>query len=298
MHVSSIRDFMAWLDSEGNVLHITELLAMPEVADRLLRSYGLYLHRSGEPLYMYLLTITGLQRAEPSLRGLLGSSWQLAGLWREQQPVAHRPPLPEALLHAMVVLAVSWGWLRFAGILLLAFYGACRPGKPLGALRTHLLLPEDLLAAASPQDRGYLLIPMPKSRRRGGARIQHVGLKGVGLIRTLHRIFGSLQPTEPLYPFSASAFRRRWDKVLQALQVPKSIGFTPGCLRGGGAVQQYRADVPVASILWQMRLRNMQTLEHYLQEVAALNSLLCIPDKAKDYIRVLSAAFCEVLEWP
>ena len=59
----------------------------------------------------------------------------------------------------------------------------------------------------------------------------------------------------------------------------------------------YRNEAPISSILWQMRLRHQQTLEHYLQEVAALNSLLALSDVSKDYIRVLAAAFVDVFGW-
>ena len=287
LHLDMLRDFAAWLLSEGCDLHLEELIAVPEVTDRLLRNYGLHLSSQGESLYIFLITVTALQRAGPSLRHCLPLAWELAGIWREQPPVMHRPPLPEALLRAMAVLSLQWGWDRFAGILFLAFFGVCRPGEPLSASRRHLLLPCDLLS--TDMDRAYLMIENPKTRRRGGARCQHAVIRGRGLIQFLTETFGDLPPGAPLYPFSSSAFRRRWDRVLLNLQVPAAAGFTPGCLRGGGAVLMYRSEAPISSILWQMRLRHQQTLEHYLQEVAALNSLLALTDVSKDFIRILAA---------
>ena len=59
----------------------------------------------------------------------------------------------------------------------------------------------------------------------------------------------------------------------------------------------YRNEAPISSILWQMRLQHQQTLEHYLQEVAALNSLLTLPDVSKDFIRVLAGIFQDTLGW-
>lgn len=207
----------------------------------------------------------------------------------------HRPPLPEALLRAMAVLSHQWEWRRFTGVLFLAFSGVCRPGEPLSALRRHLLLPRDLLS--TDMDRAFLMIENPKTRRRGGARCQHASIRGKALIRYLTYTFGDLPPEAPLYPFSPSSFRRRWDRVLAGLQVPTAAGFTPGCLRGGGAVSMYRNEAPISSILWQMRLQHQQTLEHYLQEVAALNSLLTLPDVSKDFIRVLAGTFQDVFGW-
>ena len=59
----------------------------------------------------------------------------------------------------------------------------------------------------------------------------------------------------------------------------------------------YRNEAPISSILWQMRLQHHRTLEHYLQEVAALNSLLTLPDVSKDFIRVLAGTFQDVFGW-
>ena len=154
LHLTSIRGFAVWLHSEGNDLSMEELIAMPEVAGRLLRKFGLFLR--SQALYFYLITVTALQRAGPSLRRNLPFAWELAGTWRHQQPVMHRrPPLPEALLRAMAVFSHQWGWRRFTGVLFLAFFGVCRPGEPLSALRRRLLLPHDFSTDGSrvPHDR-------------------------------------------------------------------------------------------------------------------------------------------------
>ena len=91
---------------------------------------------------------------------------------------------------------------------------------------------------------------------------------------------------------SAGAYRTRWDRVLQVLQVPKSAGLTPGSLRGGGAVAAYRRGVPITELLWQMRLKHAVTLEHYLQEVAAVSVAAELPERTRTLVRV-AASVCE-----
>ena len=76
---------------------------------------------------------------------------------------------------------------------------------------------------------------------------------------------------EPLYAGSPSSFRRRWDAILAALGVPKTIGLTPASMRAGGAITAYRTDEDIMKILWRMRLKSLQTFSHYLQEVGALS---------------------------
>ena len=52
----------------------------------------------------------------------------------------------------------------------------------------------------------------------------------------------------------------------------------------------------IADILWRMRLANIKTLSHYLQEVSAVTSLAAISSDAKLNIEVLSCAFDALLE--
>ena len=47
----------------------------------------------------------------------------------------------------------------------------------------------------------------------------------------------------------------------------------------------YHRGLPVSDIHWRLRLKHMATLEHYLQEVAALTALNEATEDAKSYIR-------------
>ena len=105
-------------------------------------------------------------------------------------------------------------------------------------------------------------------------------------------------PEEPLFPWSASAYRRRWDALLAALGIPATLKLTPGGLRGGGAVFQYHLRAPIADLLWAMRLRHQDTLASYLQEVAALNVLPSLPASARRSVESAAAIFLAQLQSP
>ena len=81
-----------------------------------------------------------LQHMFPDQRPRLAPAWDLLARWELVQPVTHRPPLPKVLLDAMLSLALTWGWLRWAALTDLAFHGALRVGEPLKAKRSDLLL--------------------------------------------------------------------------------------------------------------------------------------------------------------
>ena len=193
--------------------------------------------------------------------------------------------MPLAIVEALISIAIGWGWLRFAAVLGIIFFGITRPGEALKEVRRLLVLPRDLLQ----EDLGlcYFQVSEPKSRRRGRGRLQHATIKHADLVAFLDFVYGAADPDTPLFPASSSSFRRRWDRALLALGVPKKVGLTPGGLRGGGAVNAFREGETLPSLLWRMRLRHLSTLESYLQEVTAST---VIPQLSSCSRRSISAA--------
>ena len=106
----------------------------------------------------------------------------------------------------------------------------------------------------------------------------------------MEQIFSSLSPSEPLYPFSQATFRNRWDLCMRKLGVPLRQ-FTPGGLRGGGAVAAYLKGTHISDILWKMRLKHQTTLEHYLQEVSAAVSLHSLSELSRARISLFVLCF-------
>ena len=111
---------------------------------------------------------------------------------------------------------------------------------------------------------------------RQAARVQHLKIESEYAVRLLVIIFGDADKEEMLYPGSPGVFRKRWDHLLLKLSIPEELHLTPGGLRGGGCVALYRRGCSVSDILWRMRLKNITTLESYLQEVAAMSITTCI----------------------
>lgn len=160
-----------------------------------------------------------------------------------------------------------WRWRSFAGIVILSFLGISRPGEPLRAARSDLVLPRDRLEFSSSV--AYLRVGRPKARRRGKNLVQHITIDHLHAVKFLDFVFGDLEPDCPLFDGSQSSFRRRWDSVLAALRVPRSLGLTPGGLRGGGCIFAFQSGVELPKLMWRMRLKHQGTLESYLQECIA-----------------------------
>ena len=77
---------------------------------------------------------------------------------------------------------------------------------------------------------------------------------------------------------------------MRKLGVPLRL-FTPGGLRGGGAVAAFLNGTHIADILWKMRLKHQTTLEHYLQEVSAAGSLNSLSETSRSRISMFSMCF-------
>lgn len=261
--------FRAWCLRFLSISTFDQLALCPQTLVELLDAFGRELFSEGASLYLFRHLLAAVQRWQPDFRPFMGRAWQLVVRWESLEPTVHRTPLPLVLFRAMVAVASLWGWHRFLGIMLLSYFGICRPGEPLNATRFDLLLPRDLIYESS--DVCFLCIRRPKSRRRGLGVIQHSKISSAEVVAALDFIFSGLHAGEPLYAGSPSSFRRRWDAILAALGVPKTIGLTPASMRAGGAITAYRADEDIMKILWRMRLKSVQTFSHYLQEVGALS---------------------------
>ncbi len=151
------------------------------------------------------------------------------------------------------------------------------------------MLPVDLLSAET--RKAFLQITDPKSRRRSVGRIQHASIEDLDVVQFASVLFGRMQGEEMLYPISAGSFRRRWDRIVQFLGIHNSLSLTPGCLRSGGAVYAYRSGQDLQRILWRMRIRQLQTLENYLQEVATDALLQKLHSTTRRKILLLSEIF-------
>ena len=286
--------FATWLFEElGNAVY-DRICAAPWLQVFFLRSFGTWLYSKGEPMYVFRHLVVFLQQLFPAYRHCCADAWDLLVKWEILQPVEHRPPLPKMVLDAMLALGLQWGWKRWCAITALAFHGAMRIGEPLKAVRSDLVLPDE---ACLLEEVCFLRVASPKPGRRGRGKVQHARIADAFTVRLAVAVFSDLASDQPLYGISPSSYRRRWDKLLAALLIPKAVQLTPGCLRGGGAVFLYHSGTPVTDILWHMRLRHLCTLEYYLQETGASNVLQQLPATAKARVQACARMlpFCSRL---
>lgn len=217
------------------------------------------------------------------------SAWSYVSVWELQEPVEHRTPIPETLVRALIVMGWIYKWYGWCGATIIAFYGGGRLGEILQSVRRDLLLPSDFLDDNSAPV--FLRLRRFKSRTRQPAKVQHLRVDDPVACKLLIRVFNGVHADDPLFGSTPYQYRKRWNALLSTLLIPNTARMTPGGLRGGFAVWAYRSGRGIQDIMWALRLRSQTTLESYLQEAAALNSLATLPKKARDEIIDVSKFF-------
>ena len=244
--------FLLWFQNAFPGASVEEWIsASPGLLVLALVGYGYDAYAAGTPLYYYRQLLAHTQREFPFLRMHMFQAWETVSKWELLEPVQHRPPLPEPILHALASLGLAWGWFRWTAILLASFYSISRVGELLRALRSDVLTPADLL---DEQEKIYIRITEPKSRKRE-ARTQHVTIDNDLCIRFVAWVWSKLQRQDPLYSGSAGAFRSRWNATLRHLGVsavhpPAYAGFSArwwGSCRPSAGDAHLRLDVAHAS---------------------------------------------------
>ena len=290
MEARLLRDFLRWCENTIRSRSPSEVFdRVPSFLGTTLRSYGDLSFQCHGSLANFRHLILACQRWKPSCRPYTATAWELVKRWEIQEPVTHRPPTPESLVSAMCALAWQHHWYEWVGVTLLSFYGAGRLGETIRCRRSDLIMPAD--TCEEDYEAVFLQLRTFKSKYRQAARIQHMKVNDSVAVKIISRIYFNYGPLDKLFSGSHSQYRKRWDFLLKIFQIPTSLKLTPGGLRGGAAVAAYRKGRAITEIQWSLRLRNISTLESYLQETGTLTVFMQFSKTTRDLLREASKFF-------
>lgn len=288
-----LQEFDTWLQSEFQFC-ISDVAWDYTAAPLALRAYGMHLFSIGSPRYRYVYTITAMQDCYPHLRPFFSSAWQVDRKWQQHEPGHCRPVLSEPVLRAMTSLCLIWEWHHWLGVTLIGFLGMLHPAEFISLTRGDLLLPADSMME---KPIFYVHIRNPKTARY--ARRQHCKIDDPVVLAYVEKVFGGLPREAALFPGGASAYRRRWNVVLQKLGIPhmtQFAGATPGVLRGSGAAFHYLQCEDLNLVQWRGRWAQLKTVEHYIQEVGAQALVARLPAESRAMIQLFAEAAAALLQ--
>jgi len=247
--------------------------------------------------------LLGLQVAWPHLKGRLGQAWDTVRCWGLLEPIVLRTPLPFPLWRCLVVFSLLHAfvldrgradvWLQLLLFLYLGFQGLLRPGEALRLARRHLSLPADF--AVGMENCLAICIENPKTRASGG-RVQHVLVSDPAAVQWISWLVAGLKDQDPLFTITGPVLRRRFAELCKFGHF-EGFKLTPASLRAGGATHLYIAGVPIDRLRFMGRWRVLSSLEHYVQEAAAVMCLQKLPQGARN-IAALVSDFWAIFAFP
>eukprot|EP00438_Fugacium_kawagutii_P033109 Skav219660 [mRNA] locus=scaffold1257:38988:40049:+ [translate_table: standard] len=291
--------FSRWL-AESYRLTLDELVSGntydADFICEILVNYGREMYYAGKAYGKFSETVNGITALRPSLRKQISAVWDLAFNWVADEPHEHHPALPLSVLLAVSALALLWGWVREAAVLLISWTGLLRIGEVFSATRAELILPSD----SAPGVRSALLkILQPKTRGRAAkhqvARIDHPDV-----IEFLEALFAEKDPKERLWIASPQTMRRRFSQLQQALGIDtkRTSSNTPydlASLRPGGATFMLQSTEDAELVRRRGRWISSRVLEVYLQEASVNTHHQRLSGESRKKIGELAASFSRIL---
>eukprot|EP00435_Cladocopium_sp_Y103_P012633 s3468_g3.t1 len=264
----------------------------PELVSEALVAYGKDLFQSGRSYSRYAETINGAAALRPTLRRQLAAAWDLAFNWVVSEPHEHHAALPLSILLALASLALLWGWVREACVLLISWTGLLRIGEVFAALRSDVILPRD---AAPGIDTCLIKIHQPKTRGRS-AKHQVAKIDFPDIIDFLDAALGDCDPLEKIWPFSPQSMRTRFKQLQTALglRTSRTGGFVPyelSSLRPGGATFLLQLTEDSEYVRRKGRWLSAKVLEIYIQEAVVATYQSKLSHQCRADITTLAGRF-------
>ncbi|CAL1130725.1 unnamed protein product [Cladocopium goreaui] len=266
-----------------------------QTVDELLESFVKDMHALGKSSSLRVAkhAVLFVQCIRPRLKRHLGATWSAIRSWEEQKPSGFRPPLPVALLAALVCQARKFAekevdrqrdlWFRLSALLMLGFFGLLRPGEMFKLHSRHVTLPNSLSLG------GPFAVVMLE---------QFTVVHHPDAINWLSWLtLTSVKTRKALWPSSPNKFRVMFKELCEKLGI-NGMKLSPASLRAGGATWMMDEGMEISKIRFLGRWSNLRSLEHYLQVARAQQIALTLEPEAVRRLRSLLLKFSFMLTLP
>eukprot|EP00971_Amphidinium_carterae_P352884 6492761-Amphidinium_carterae.3 len=282
-YTTCVNRVRAWLALEG-LPALETLCASGTTLATVLSAYVQYCYDHGQPYTHALEALAGVQFFFPHVQGSLQAAWRTMKTWGQLKPVQVRSPMPVPVLLALVTAALTMGWDRTAGVLLLGFEALLRPTEMGSCLRGHLSLPEDLYGHPHC---AILCLPETKTSTRT-VKVQSVLIKDAPLIGFLQSVFAADHERVLLSPGGAVGLQRKF-LSLRTLVGIQNAPWTLASVRGGGCVHFALHSNDMDYLQWKGRWSTQRSMRHYMQMGLGAASFSSLGDTDKGRIMELAA---------
>ena len=209
--------------------------------------------------------VCGAQHRWPELRGTLKRSWRHLRTWNFIVPGIFRKPWPAELVLAMAALALVLDREDVAIYYLLTFHCLLRPLESCSLRVADIYIKKGMNVFS--RHFGIVTLHLTKTRR-ACARTQHTTIFSEVLLNRLEVFLAARDRSELPFP-TYSLMRRLTSRWLSEL-LGNDHGFSLGGLRAGGATFYFLEYEDIQWVQRRGRWSVLRSLDHYVQEGAAV----------------------------
>ena len=243
----------------------------PAVTSQMLCEHVQWLKETGRPISNARHSILSVQTYHRSLKGRLGRPWDCIKSWQLERPLKSRIPLPSVMLTGFFLYAIAAAlgatldsdvhmYFSFAVLCRLGHHCLLRPAEIMKLVVADLRLPR---ASFEPE---LIVIRLrdPKNRSSLG-RFQFAMCRDPALVAWICWYVRDCPPDMPLWPGKQARFSKVFREIRDRLGWAR-IPVTPGCLRPGGATEQFKQGATISVLKYAGRWKQEGSLEVYIQE--------------------------------
>ena len=243
----------------------------PAIASQMLCEHVQFLRDTGRTISDARHCILSVQTIHRLLKGKLGRSWDCVKSWSLQTPLKSRIPMPAVMLSGFFLYALAAAlaatvdcdihmYFSFAILCRLGHNCLLRPAEMMKLIVADLRLPR---SAFEPE---ILIVRLRDAKNKSSlGRFQFAMCRDVSLVSWVRWYVADCPPDMPLWPSSQHRFSKMFRDVRDRLGWER-IPLTPGCLRPGGATEQFLHGATVSVLKYAGRWRVESSLEVYIQE--------------------------------
>ena len=241
----------------GRVLPFLEVQEDLSNMDAVLCDYIEWQWSRGESIGTIADGLSGLHHFWPEIKGHLRMAWKLFRSWRRIEAPQRAPPLTVTIVCAVIARAVSKNDIIFATLFALGFHCLLRTGEILAIQYKDIEFTQSC---------GIVSLLSSKSGLRTGTE-EAVAVRDKLVLDLLHTLFSLeyLFPGQKLWPFSAQAFRDRFESYMRFFRICH-LRMKPYSLRRGGATFLLQEGLPIDCILLRGRWKSLGVARLYLED--------------------------------
>lgn len=291
---SAYRQFIGYLRRQ----HVRIDQLSPHQLDAHLVDYVHHLHSIGVPyttaqyVMSSVIRHTGMKdsfhRTRLSLKG-----WRrlIAGKRR------HRPPLTLEMSTLIAVVLAKSGHVNAAIATLLSFHTYLRINEMSNLLVSDILFAGDPRFGSAMSVYGTVRLSRTKTGENQCVNITDLQVATVlyEYIQPLNLHLSRSATRQSLFGLSASRYRSLFHSAVDALQCG-DIGYSPHCLRHGGATHDFMKNVPLLHIMYRGRWRSESSLRTYVNTGAVLLFATRMSRTQLDAAHLFMQYICDVMK--